>query len=335
VIQVFRLKVVVNAHPSVSSPIKHKITAKYPFEVGTIWGDKAGLIEQMKGTSILVTEFASREVIEAGKPTLKFIQSVYRGINGIDLVAAKEHKIIVSHTASNLTATAEHCFALMLACAKKIAVADRYLRKNSWAYGYWSQEFSILLEGKTLAVIGLGAIGQALAKRALAFDMKVLGIRRSGKPFPGVAVHTMDNFGEVLAQADFVAVTLPLTKDTEGIVGSKEFNLMKKSAVFINTARGKIVDQEALYHALKNRQIACAGIDVWYKYPKHSAAYQREDNPPGDFPFHELDNLVMTPHRGGFVSEAEAIGVQQVVDNILLFHKKKPIERKVNLDAGY
>ncbi|MHA2060502.1 MAG: NAD(P)-dependent oxidoreductase, partial [Candidatus Ranarchaeia archaeon] len=242
---------------------------------------------------------------------------------------------IVSHTASNLTATAEHCFALMLACAKKIPVADRYLRRNSWAYGYWSQEFSILLEGKTLAIIGLGAIGQALAKRALAFDMKVLGIRRSEKSFPGVTVYTMDQLSVVLSQADFVAVTLPLTKDTEGIIGTKEFNMMKKSAVFINTARGKIVDQEALYQALKNQVIACAGIDVWYKYPKHSNAYQREDNPPGEFPFHELDNLVMTPHRGGFVSEAEAIGIQQVVDNIFRFHEKKPVERMVNLDAGY
>jgi phosphoglycerate dehydrogenase-like enzyme len=311
------------------------INEEHSFEVIITWGDKTALTQQIKGATILVTEFASREVIEAGTPTLKFIQSVYRGINGIDLAAAKENNIVVSHTASNLEATAEHCFALMLACAKKIAVADRYLRRNSWAYGYWSKEFSILLQGKTLAVIGLGTIGQALAKRALAFDMRVLGIRRSGKSFPGVTVFTMDKLHEVLRQADFIAVTLPLTKDTEGIIGTKEFIVMKKSAVFVNTARGKIVNQKALYDALKNQHISCAGIDVWYNYPKLSTTSQREDNPPGDYPFHELENLVMTPHRGGFVSEAQSIGIQQVVDNILRYYENKPVERKVDLDAGY
>ncbi len=332
---VFFVKIVINAHPSVATPIEEMLSKEGGFKIAKMWRDKASLIQQMTNATVLVSEFASREVIQAGAPTLRFIQSVYRGVNGVDLNTAQEQGVIVSHTASNLVATAEHCFGLLLACAKKIAVADRFLRRDSWAFGYWSKEFSVLLQGKTLAIIGLGSIGRALAKRALAFEMKVIGVRRTGDPVEGVTVYKMDKLHEVLAQADFIAITLPLTRDTAGIIGEMEFKAMKPTAILVNTSRGKIIQQEALYDALKTRTIAGAGIDVWYRYPQLATAYDREDNPPGDFPFKELDNIVMTPHRGGFVEEAERIGINQVVENILRFSRGQHLLRIVDLDAGY
>ena len=301
-------------------------------DVITQWGE-AGFPAHMKGVEILLTEFAPENVIEAGEPTLKFIQCIYRGVDGIDLNAAKNADVIVSHTGSNIISTAEHTMALILAVAKKILPSDRALRQGNWEYSYYGNEYSVLLHGKTLAIIGLGAIGQEVGVRAKAFGMRVIGIRRSGKSVPFAEVYKPDQLHEVLRQADVIVITTSLTPETKNLLGSKEIAQIKPNCLFINTSRGLTVDPASLYVALKEKRIAGAGIDVWYNYP----AFGHEDERvlPADQPFHELDNVVMTPHRAGFVIEAKNAYYKEAVENVIRFMKGETAHDLIDLDKGY
>ncbi|MHA1917619.1 MAG: 2-hydroxyacid dehydrogenase [Candidatus Ranarchaeia archaeon] len=328
------MKVLIHDHPSMAKAIKKKLLENGIEEVNVVWKDTEKFKELIKDVEVVITEFASRDILKNGN-LLKLIHSSYRGINGIDLQAAKEFGLIVCNTSSNIVATAEHTFALMLSCAKEIVISDRKFRNDKWEYGYWSDHYSTLLKGKKLAIIGLGSIGLALAKRALAFDMEVFGIRRSGEQIPGIKVYKPNELNVVLKSADFVIVTLPLTKNTIGFIGNTEFEEMKNSAIFVNISRGKIVDQEALFNALKEKKIAYAGIDVWYNYPKERINLSKEKQSPSDFPFRELENVVMTPHRGGFVKESAIKAVNQVVENVLNYKEGKKLNNIINLELGY
>ena len=303
-------------------------------DVQSYWG-KETLHEHMQGIEVLMTEFASAEVIQAGLPSLKFIQGIYRGVDGIDLKAADEASIPVAHTGANIIPTAEHTFGLILAVAKKIVPADHNLRKGKWTYGYYGKHYSTLLHGKTLAVIGLGAIGQEVAKRAQAFGMNVIGVRRTGAAIPGYEVYPPDQLHKVLRQADIIVITTALTPETHDMIGPREFELMKADAILINTSRGRTVDPVALYRALKDKRIAGAGIDVWYNYPSFSKDVSQETVLPAPQPFHELSNIVMTPHRGGFVLETNKAFITEAAENVVRFISGKPPQGLVDLKAGY
>ncbi|MHA1712853.1 MAG: 2-hydroxyacid dehydrogenase [Candidatus Ranarchaeia archaeon] len=298
------------------------------------WG-KETLADHMNGVSVLMTEFASAEVIQAGQPTLKFIQGIYRGVDGIDLEAAKKTGVMVAHTSANIISTAEHTMALILALAKKVVPADKTLRQGKWSYGYYGSRYSVLLHGKVLAIIGLGSIGQAVAYRANAFGMSVIGVRRTALSVPNCEVYSPEHLHKVLRQADIIAVTAALTPQTRGMIGHNEFDVMKPTALFVNTSRGAIVDPVALYRALKDRKITGAAIDVWYNYPKFVNDIETEIVYPAAQPFHELDNIIMTPHRGGFVPEANKAFLQEAADNVARFLQDKEPKGLVDLDAGY
>ena len=293
------------------------------------------LAQQMTGVDVLMSGYAPEEVIKAGYPTLKFIQGIYRGVDGIDLKAAKTADIRVGHTGANIISTAEYTMALMLALAKKIVPADKTLKQGKWTYGFFGSHYSLLLEGKTLAIIGLGSIGQAVAERAKAFGMRVIGVRRSGKPHPCCEVYTPDQLHKVLRQADVVVINTALTSETRNMIAANEFDVMKSSALLINTARGATIDPVALYRALKDNTIAGAAIDVWYKYPEFSEFSEQKMVYPALQPFHELDNIIMSPHRGGFVPEANQAFLEEASENVGRFVKGEQPQGLVDLDAGY
>jgi len=154
------------------------------------------------------------------------------------------------------------------------------------------------LAGKTLGILGYGRIGQALARRARAFDMEVCAIRREAARFHSEGLAFLggpDALGEVVRRADYLAVTLSLTEATRGILGERELRMMKPTAVLINVARAEIVDEEALYRALAEKRIAGGVLDVWYRYPTDAGSTL-----PARRPFHELANVLMTPHVSGW-----------------------------------
>jgi phosphoglycerate dehydrogenase-like enzyme len=223
---------------------------------------------------------------------------------------------------------AEYVIGAMLALARSFCRLDADLRRGRWD-SVWSGAPVPLwpeLAGKTLGILGYGRIGQAVARRALAFDMDVLAIRRdAARPDPhGLAfVRGPAALEEVLERADYLALTLALTPETRGLIGARELALMKPTAVLINVARGEVVDEDALYDALDRGAIAGAALDVWYRYPAGDAPTH-----PGHRPFHTLPNVLMTPHVSGWTEGMMDARAGVIAENI---HRTARGEAPVNV----
>ena len=165
--------------------------------------------------------------------------------------------------------------------------------------------------------------------------MNVLGIRRTGNQVEGVTVYTPNQLSSLLPLADFVLVSTVAIPPTNDLFSTNEFNLMKSSACFINISRGSVVNPEALFIALSTKTIAGAGVDVWWQYPAETRNLGVERKAPSKFPFKDLANIVMTPHRGGFTKKARAAILHQVIENIQRFLIGKTLKNVIDLDQGY
>jgi glyoxylate reductase len=238
------------------------------------------------GLLSLLTDRIDDELL-ARAPRLKVVGNMAVGYDNIDVDAATRHGVLVSNTPDVLTeTTADFAFALLMAAARRMVEADAFTRAGKWKT--WGP---MLLAGQdihhaTLGLVGLGRIGSAVAKRAKGFEMTVLyydPIRRPDlEASLGIEYRTMN---DVLRSSDFISVHVPLTPETRHLIGADQFRMMKPSAVFINAARGPIVDQAALAEALRSRTIYAAGIDVFEQEPVSS-----------DDPLLGLDNAVIAPH---------------------------------------
>ena len=225
---------------------------------------------------------------------------------------------------------------LMLTAAKLIIPIERAFRNNDWRPRYGPSQ-AVYLYGKTMLILGFGSIGEHVARVCQGMGMRVIGIKRNPKTtLPAdldAQLHPPEALDELLPQANVLMITLPLTDETKGLIGTSELALLPENAVLVNVGRGAVVDQAALYHALKNGKLHSAGIDVWYNYPPDEA--NRADTPPADFPFHELDNVVMSPHRGGGSMEVETIRMQHLAELLNQLGRDGQGPNKVNLAQGY
>ncbi|MHA1594123.1 MAG: 2-hydroxyacid dehydrogenase [Candidatus Baldrarchaeia archaeon] len=275
----------------------------------------------------------SRRVLERGK-NLKLIQVLGAGVRAELLEAVRGLNVKVANTHGNAPSVAEHALALMFALAKRVVESDRMLREGIWL-GTW-EHMGVQLEGKVVGIIGLGHVGRELAKRAKALGMRVIAIKRT--PDPKIKEELGLEFlggpqdlEYVLKNADFVVICVPETKETRGMIGERELRMMKPTAFLINVARGRVVDEEALYRALKEGWIAGAGIDVWYRYPRSEG----ERCHPSKFPFHELPNIVMTPHRAAITPEGYWGMLKQVAENIKRIYRGEEPINMVDIERGY
>ncbi|GIN73064.1 3-phosphoglycerate dehydrogenase [Bacillus sp. J14TS2] len=217
---------------------------------------------------------------------VKWIQTWSAGVNSLPLQKLQQKEVVLT-SANGVHAypISETIFALMLGITRKIDTYVRQQQEKKWQNGGLALE----IHEKTIGVIGVGAIGQETAKIAKAFGMKVLGVRHSGKPNTYIdTMYKPNQLEDVLKQSDFVVITLPLTKETTHMFGEKQFQQMKNSAFLINIGRGQIIDEAALIQALKDKEIAGAGLDVFEVEPL-----------PEDNPLWELDNVIITPHTAG------------------------------------
>ncbi len=223
-------------------------------------------------------------------PSVKVVSNIAVGYNNIDIAEATKRGVKVTNTPGVLNdTTADLTFALLMATARRITETEARLRRGEWKKGFALQQWlGCDVHHATLGIIGMGRIGQTIAKRALGFEMNTLYYNRSrldGATEAALKVRYVSK-AEVLAQSDFVVVMVPYSKETHHLIGAAELALMKPSAIFINTARGGVADDVALIQALKEKRIAGAGIDVFENEPALNAA------------FLALDNVVLTPHIG-------------------------------------
>ncbi|MCA0981827.1 2-hydroxyacid dehydrogenase [Exiguobacterium aestuarii] len=236
----------------------------------------------------MLSDTIDREVFERA-PHLKVVSNLAVGYNNIDLKAAKGKGVIVTNTPDVLTeTTADLTFGLMMMTARRLGEAERDLRAGEWKswlpMGYVGMD---LYQAK-LGIIGMGRIGEAVARRARGFDMDVLYHNRTRRhESESMYGFTYAELDELLTQSDFVVVLAPLTDETRGMLGADEFAKMKETAIFINVARGEIIDEQALYEALKAKKIWGAGLDVFTKEPVDL-----------DHPLLTLPNVTTLPHIG-------------------------------------
>ena len=249
------------------------------------------------------------EEILSGAKKLKIIANYAVGYNNINVEYAKEHGIFVTNTPGVLTeTTADLTWALMLSVARRIVEADKFTRSGK--FKGWEPELMLGSDvfGKTLGVIGAGRIGQAVMKRAIGFGMRVIYYSKSRLPLDIESNLNASyvSLEKLLKEADFVSLHVPLTKNTYHMIGEDQLSLMKRTAYLINTARGPVVDEEALVKFLKEKRIAGAALDVFENEPLLT---------PG---LTELDNVVITPHIGSASKETREKMSVIVAENVIV-----------------
>ena len=242
-------------------------------------------------------------------PKLEAVASVSVGVDNYDIDYLTRRNIILTNTPDVLTeTTADTGFALILASARRVVELAIKVRNGQWQKNIGPESFGTDVHGKTLGIIGMGRIGEALAQRGhFGFGMPV--IYHSNSPKPAVEARFNARYrslSELLQEADFVCLTLPLTAQTEGLIGAEEFALMRPESIFINISRGKVVDEAALIEALQQGQIRAAGLDVFVREPLEV-----------DSPLLQLDNVVATPHIGSATVETREAMARCAVDNLL------------------
>ncbi|MBC8446448.1 MAG: hydroxyacid dehydrogenase [Chloroflexi bacterium] len=241
--------------------------------------------------------------------------------------------ISVHNLHHNAAPVAEMAVALMLAAAKLVVPADRALRAHDWTPRYHRPNPTILLEGRTALILGYGAIGQRAAHLCRALGMEVMAIRRHvAAPSPD-AIYPPDALYSLLPLANVLIICLPQTPKTTGMIGEGELALLPSGAILVNVGRGPIVDEAALYHALREGTLHSAGLDVWYNYPTDEAA--RSHTPPSVYPFYELDNVVMSPHRAGGADGTETLRVRHLAALLNAAARGDEMPNRVDLQAGY
>jgi len=285
-------------------------------------GEVAELLEH---TDVLVSGAYQATWKPQETSTLRLVQAVGAGIDGID-TSALPPGCQVCNVYGHERGVAEQAFMLMLSLQKGLLSLDTALRR-----GNWTPERTYLseLRERNLLILGLGHIGKELVRWGRFLDMPTTVLTRRADPERVVGLD-LEHFGDLseledcLPQADFLVVAIPAGEGTVGLIGAKELSLMKSSAFVVNVGRGPVLDEDALYQALQQRRIAGAGLDVWWQYPSAPG----QECQPSKYPFGELDNVVMTPHKPTL--ETMAYRWREIAANLARFVADKPLVRVVH-----
>ena len=277
-------------------------------------------IRNADGLISMLSDRIDREVIDAG-PKLKIISNYAVGYNNIDLQAAADRDIPVTNTPGVLTeTTADLTFALLLAAARRLPEGEALVRSGKWSGWAPTQLLGTDLYGKTLGLIGIGRIGQAVARRAAGFSMRTIYYCRhrlspsAERKFKAAFVP----FPRILRESDFLSLHLPLTDDSRHLIDRKALHAMKPTSFLINTSRGPIVDEEALINALAEKRISGAGLDVFEKEPELSRRLRG------------MKNVVLLPHIGSASTETRVKMGKMVMENLSAFFSKGKPPNMVN-----
>ena len=287
---------------------------------------KKTITEKARNVDALVTLLSDKidaEVFDAA-PKLKIVSQLAVGFDNIDVPEATKRGIYVTNTPEVLTdTTADFAWALLLAVARRVAEADKYVRTGQWKVGWHPNMMAGRdVYGTTIGVVGAGRIGYAVAKRATGFDMKILFYDVVPRPEIEKLGAKKVDLDTLLKQSDFVSIHVPLMKETQHLMNEQRLRLMKKTAYLINNSRGPVVDEKALYKALKEGWIAGAGLDVFEQEPI-----------PVDSPLLKMDNVVVAPHISSASLETRSRMAEMVAENLVAFFEGKKPPNLINPDV--
>ncbi len=300
------------------------VRARLSLRCEMLASDEATLVARLADADILVSMEFSARMAEAA-PRLRLVQVPGGGLDRIDRGALPPGTHLANAYGHDV-GIAEYVIGAMIALTRSFGRLDAKLRQGHWesqwavgtaAPALWSQ-----LAGKTLGILGFGHIGQALAHRALALEMQVCAIRRRVQrdtPRGLLFVGGPERLDELLRLADYLAITLPLSSATRNLVDNQRLQSVKRGAFLINVARAEICEEVALYRALASGHLAGAALDVWYRYP-----ISAEPTAPAALPFHELDNVMMTPHVSGWTEGMLNARATVIADNIERMARGQP-----------
>ena len=275
----------------------------------TLPAGEEGLIERIAGAAIVINIRSSTRFTDAvfrQSPNLRLLSLWGTGTDNVDLAAAARHGVTVTNTPGvSAFSIAEHALALMLAASRRILRVDAEVRQGRWPRGQ-----AVQMHGKILGIVGLGAVGRQFARLGAGIGMRVIAWTMHPNPALGFELVPLD---ELLRSSDVVSVHLRLSSETRGFIGRSEIEKMKPSSILINTARGAIVDEQALLAALLSNRIGGAGLDVFETEPL-----------PHGHPLTRLENVVLTPHSAGVTPEALEAGLKLSIDNVWNFLDGRP-----------
>ena len=296
-----------------AEPVRARLSL--PCEV--VVDDEAGIVPRLDDVDVLVSMGFSAVMADAA-PRLRLVQVPGAGLDRIDRGALGPGTHL-ANAYGHEAGIAEYIIGAMIALTRSFGRLDARMRwgewESQWALGTAAPPLWPELAGKTLGILGFGHIGQALARRAAAFDMQVCAIRRQAQAEPPAGVSFVggpEQLDEVLRLADYLAVTLSLSPATRNLIDGHRLQLMKPSAFLVNVARAEIFDEAALFAALASGKLAGAALDVWYRYPTSPGP-----SLPATQPFHELGNVIMTPHISGWTEGMLEARATLIADNIV------------------
>jgi len=285
---------------------------------------KEVIIEKATDADALVSLLSDKidaEVFDA-TPKLKIVTQFAVGYDNIDLKEATKRGIYVTNTPGVLTeTTADFAWALLMAIARRVVEADKYVRSRKWKVGWHPNMLSGRdIYGATIGIVGAGRIGSAVARRAKGFNMKILYYDVISRPELEKELDARRvDLDTLFRESDFVSVHVPLMKATHHLIGAEKLKLMKKTAYLINNSRGPVIDERVLYKALKKRKIAGAALDVFEREPT-----------PTDNPLLKLDNVVVAPHISSASYETRAKMAEIVAENLVVFFEGRKPPNLVN-----
>src|SRR6201987_2927919 len=286
--------------------------------------DVLGIVADYSAIVVRSQTKITAEVIEVAK-LLKAVGRAGVGVDNVDVDAATRRGVIVMNTpGGNTVSTAEHAFSLLVSIARNIPQADASMKAGKWDRKSFE---GIELHGKTIGIFGMGRIGTEIARRVIAFGMRAIAYDPyiSSSRARSLQVELFEDLDQVLAQADFVTLHMPLTAETKHLINAGRIAKMKRGARIVNCARGGLIDEQALFEALKSGQIAAAALDVYETEP-----------PPAEFPLRPLPNVVFTPHLGASTAEAqESVGIEiaEAIRSLLLEGVIRNAVNVPNIDA--
>ena len=283
------------------------------------------ILQKSRECDALITQLSDKiddQILSS--PKLKIISQCAAGFDNIDLKSATAHKIVVANTPGVLTnACADFVFSLIMSLSRRVVESIRFVEEGGWKSYDLLGFLGLDVWGQTIGIIGPGRIGQAVAKRAKGFDMNILYYGRSEKPEMDAIGGKRVSLEELLTQSDFVVLSCPLNEGTLRLIGEKQFNMMKKTALLINIARGKCIDNDALLHALENNKIAGAALDVYDPEPV------RPENPLLKF-----KNVIITSHIAGSTHSARDQMAILSANAIIDTYEGRPVQHLVNKDLN-